>query len=220
MKSFFEEYGRVIVTVLIILGIILVGYTIAGNGQNSAFGKFTTATVDSLSGQANDVLEKGSFNNWKLSNSKAQEIFSWGDDTVLRYNANSDANSVNFVKGSVISENNPVGGKVKRVTVTHDFKKRSIGIFTSISEGKGINNLQTGKKYNVYYYVRGQGEWFVGPERGGAELISLTSKWQRVDKTFTADDGPFSSFLQYATDSGAKTGDYCDVTNVYMQEVK
>ena len=59
MKEFFEEYGRVIVTVLIILGIILVGYTIAGNGENSAFGKFTTATVDSLSGQANNLL-KGS----------------------------------------------------------------------------------------------------------------------------------------------------------------
>ena len=217
MKAFFEEYGRVIVTVLIILGIILVGYVIAGNGQNSAFGKFTTATVDSLSGQANDVLEKGSFNNWKLSNSKAQEIFAWGDDTVFRYNAD----SVNFVKGSVISENNPVGGKVKRVTVTHDFKKRSAGIFSAITDGKGsINNLQTGRKYNIYYYARGQGEWVVGPERGGADLINLTSRWQRIDKTFTADDNPHSAFIQYAAESGAKTGDYCDVTNVYMQEVK
>lgn len=57
MKSFFEEYGRVIVTVLIILGIILVGYTIAGNGRNSAFGRFTTATVDSLTGQASSLLK-------------------------------------------------------------------------------------------------------------------------------------------------------------------
>lgn len=57
MKEFFEEYGRTIVTVLIILGIILVGYTIAGNGQNSAFGKFTTATVDSLTGQASSLIK-------------------------------------------------------------------------------------------------------------------------------------------------------------------
>ena len=57
MKSFFEEYGRVIVTVLIILGIILVGYVIAGNGQNSAFGRFTTATVDSLTGQASSLIQ-------------------------------------------------------------------------------------------------------------------------------------------------------------------
>lgn len=57
MKSFFEEYGRVIVTVLIVLGIILVGYTIAGNGQNSAFGKFTTATVDSLTSQASSLVK-------------------------------------------------------------------------------------------------------------------------------------------------------------------
>ena len=56
MKEFFEEYGRVIVTVLIILGIVLVGYVIAGNGNNSAFGKFTADVVESLSGQANSLL--------------------------------------------------------------------------------------------------------------------------------------------------------------------
>lgn len=59
MKEFFEEYGRTIVTVLIILGIILVGYTIAGNGRQSAFGRFTTDVVDSLSGQAGSLI-KGS----------------------------------------------------------------------------------------------------------------------------------------------------------------
>ena len=57
MKEFFEEYGKVIVTVLIILGIILVGYTIAGNGENSAFGRFTTATVDSLDSQTNRTID-------------------------------------------------------------------------------------------------------------------------------------------------------------------
>ena len=57
MKAFFEEYGRVIVTVLIILGIILVGYTIAGNGQNSAFGRFTTDIVDSLTRQASGIIK-------------------------------------------------------------------------------------------------------------------------------------------------------------------
>lgn len=56
MKEFFEEYGRTIVTVLIILGIILVGYTIAGNGTKSALGRFATATVDSLSGQTSSIL--------------------------------------------------------------------------------------------------------------------------------------------------------------------
>lgn len=57
MKAFFEEYGRTIVTVLIILGIILVGYTLAGNGKTSAFGRFTSDIVDSLSGQANSLLK-------------------------------------------------------------------------------------------------------------------------------------------------------------------
>lgn len=58
MKAFFEEYGRTVVTVLIVLGIILVGYTIAGNGKTSAFGKFTAAVVDSLDGQVNKVTDK------------------------------------------------------------------------------------------------------------------------------------------------------------------
>lgn len=57
MKEFFEEYGRTIVTVLIILGIILVGYVIAGNGRTSAFGKFTTDVVDSLSYQADSLIK-------------------------------------------------------------------------------------------------------------------------------------------------------------------
>lgn len=58
MKAFFEEYGRTIVTVLIILGIILVGYAIAGNGKTSAFGKFTAAVVDNLDGQTNKTIDK------------------------------------------------------------------------------------------------------------------------------------------------------------------
>ena len=56
MKEFFEEYGGVIVTVLIILGIILVGYVLAGNGQNSALGKAVNHFVESMSNQANNVL--------------------------------------------------------------------------------------------------------------------------------------------------------------------
>lgn len=56
MKDFFEEYGRTIVTVLIILGITLVGYTIAGNGTKSALGRFTANITDSLSSQTNSLL--------------------------------------------------------------------------------------------------------------------------------------------------------------------
>lgn len=56
MKEFFEEYGGVIVTVLIILGIILVGYVLAGNGTNSALGKAVNHFVESMSNQANKVL--------------------------------------------------------------------------------------------------------------------------------------------------------------------
>lgn len=57
MKDFFEEYGRTIVTVLIILGIILIGYTIGGNGKSSAFGRFTAEVADSMSGQANNIID-------------------------------------------------------------------------------------------------------------------------------------------------------------------
>lgn len=59
MKEFFEEYGRTIVTVLIILGIILVGYVIAGNGKTSAFGRFTSNIVDTLTRQDSSLI-KGS----------------------------------------------------------------------------------------------------------------------------------------------------------------
>ncbi|GEM_PF-4371118 len=57
MKEFFEEYGRVIVTVLIILGIILVGYVIAGNGKTSAFGRFTSNIVDTLTRQDSSLIK-------------------------------------------------------------------------------------------------------------------------------------------------------------------
>lgn len=57
MKAFFEEYGRTIVTVLIILGIILIGYIIGGNGTMSTFGRFTTSVVDSLTSQASCIIK-------------------------------------------------------------------------------------------------------------------------------------------------------------------
>lgn len=57
MKEFFEEYGRIVVTVLIILGIILVGYVIAGNGKTSAFGRFTSNIVDTLTRQDSSLIK-------------------------------------------------------------------------------------------------------------------------------------------------------------------
>ena len=60
MKEFFEEYGRTVVTVLIILGIILVGYVIAGNGKTSAFGRFTSNIVDTLTRQDSSLIKDDS----------------------------------------------------------------------------------------------------------------------------------------------------------------
>ena len=57
MKEFFEEYGGVIVTVLIILGIILIGYFVAGNGMNSSMGISVRRYITSMANQANKVLD-------------------------------------------------------------------------------------------------------------------------------------------------------------------
>ena len=60
MKEFFLFYGRTVVTVLIILGIILVGYVIAGNGKTSAFGRFTSNIVDTLTRQDSSLIKDDS----------------------------------------------------------------------------------------------------------------------------------------------------------------
>lgn len=217
MKAFFEEYGRTVVTVLIVLGIILVGYTIAGNGQNSAFGRFTSDVVDSLSGQTNDVLEKSTFNSVKMSG--AQESIKWDDNTAFWYNGSG-------TKASTVEENNPMGGNVRRVTLTQDYSfdgETWSGANSLLklqkSDGTISDRLVSGKKYKMYYYVRGQGKWLVGPEQGGWQVFSMTSEWQRVDNTFTANDDVHHAFVQYRKGDG-KVGDFCDVSDVYIQEVK
>lgn len=217
MKEFFEEYGRVIVTVLIILGIVLVGYVIAGNGQNSAFGRFTSDVADSLSGQTNDILEKSTFNSMKMSG--AQESIKWDDNTAFWYNGSG-------AKASTVMENNPMGGNVRRVTLTRDYSfdgETWIGAYSLLklqkSDGTISEKLISGKKYKMYYYVRGQGVWVIGPEQAGLQVVSMTSEWQRVDNTFTANDNVHHAFVQYKRDSG-KVGDFCDVSDVYIQEVK
>ncbi|GEM_PF-4990194 len=219
MKEFFEEYGRTIVTVLIILGIILVGYVIAGNGRNSAFGTFTSDVVDSLSGQANDILEKSSFNSWKIGNSDVQDAIEWNDtiaSTTIKNSVPTDK-----VKVENIVTANPMSGMVHRVTLKETSSDTdAIGSFSRIkikkADGTLSDALENGKKYRLLFYIRGEGTWNAGLEQASPKTYDLTEKWQKVSYEFTASKG-LHAFIQYRT-NGGKAGDYCDVTGVYISE--
>lgn len=221
MKAFFEEYGRAIMTVLVILGIILVGYVIAGNGAKSALGRFTANVTDSLSRQANNVLES-SLQGWKASHPSAQNIVRWDSTKIFKNGVAST------VKWSVAESNNPMHGCAIRAELI-DAADLPSGPYTMLNvkteDGSSGDTLQPGKHYSIFYYVRGKGKWLIGPEQDNWNSpIELKSSWMRINRSFKArpeGTDTFKAFIMYGVNTDGKfgaPGNWCEVSDVYISE--
>ena len=129
----------------------------------------------------------------------------------------------------------PVGttGKVHRVKITktltgtHNHAGWYCFPYWTTASGSTQLYLTAGKQYVLTCYAKGKGKWIIGDEQDAANwardserLYTLSeNSWTKVEQVFTANtESAYHAFIQYAHNPTA--GDYCDVTDVFISEVK
>lgn len=209
------------------LGIILVGYTVAGNGTESSFGKFASATVDTLNEEAGYAK---TFSAWTNSHRDYQKILEWPN----YFEKQGEATGVS---AETAHSENPLGGNTLRVNLTDGYTGNVLsGIYSPMKikkkDGTYTNHLEPGKKYSICYYARGKGKWLITPEQNENSYLcyNLSNNWQLITDDFTTRATNTSTYIMFiiyseqehhgsSGEKYGKAGDWCEVTDAYLAEI-